>query len=403
MPASWLEADAPKFTRDMNRKHIVAIPSWYSGGRGSGGGYFRDQALALQAAGHRVVILAPDFHTVRDLRAGRGPRTEASRTIIEHDGIDVYRRSRLIVAPRFPYRNALLWSWCGLGLFDEYVARNGLPDLVHAHACLNAGVLATLIRARRGVPFVLTEHSTGFAEGRLRWWERDLVRRVTARAEARVAVSPHLAGLLERQFPGHAWSYIPNILGEAFLEPAAPPVRAPGHPFVFLCAARLVPAKNHALLIDAFADAFARAGAGVRLLLAGDGPLRAELERHSTRRGIAAQVEFLGTLSAEQLRATMARADAFVLASDVETFGVVVIEAQAAGLPVVCTASGGPDHLIAPMNGMLVPAGDRQALSLALIEMRRRAPDYDRGLISAEAIHRFGPAAFARSFAEITP
>jgi teichuronic acid biosynthesis glycosyltransferase TuaC len=386
----------------MSPQHIVAIPSWYSGGRGSGGGYFRDQALALQAAGHRVAILAPDIHSVRDLRAGRGPRAEARRTMIEHDGIDVYRRSRLIVAPRFPYRNALLWSWCGLRLFDEYVARNGLPDLVHAHACLNAGVLAALIRARFGVPFILTEHSTGFAEGRLRWWERDLVRRVTARAEARVAVSPHLACLLERQFPGRAWSYVPNILGEAFLAPAARPVATGHHVFVFLCAARLVPAKNHALLIDAFAAAFAGDGA-VRLLLAGDGPLRPALERRCAQRGVAAQVEFLGTLSAEQLRATMANADAFVLASDVETFGVVVIEAQAAGLPVVCTASGGPDHLIAPRNGLLVPAGDRQALSRALTEMRRRAPDYDRRLISADAIRRFGPEAFARSFAEIAP
>lgn len=384
----------------MKPKHIVAIPSWYSGGRGSGGGYFRDQALALQAAGHRVAILAPDIHTGRDLRAGRVSRADSGRTIVEHDGVDVYRRTRRVIVPRLPYRNALLWSWCGLGLFAEYAARHGIPDLVHAHACLNAGVLAALIRARHGVRFIVTEHSTGFAEGRLRWWERDLVRRVIARAEARIAVSPHLAALLEHQFPGASWSYLPNILGEAFLAPAALPVRPPGHPFVFLCAARLVPAKNHALLIDAFADAFP-GGRGVRLLLAGAGPLRPELERRAAERGIAAQVEFLGTLPTEQLRMAMESADAFVLASDVETFGVVVIEAQAAGLPVVCTASGGPDHLVEPVSGVLVPAGDRRALSRALVEMRRRAPQYDRAAISAEARRRFGPAAFARKFAEI--
>ena len=386
----------------MKPRHIVVIPSWYSGGRGSGGGYFRDQALALQAAGHRVAILAPDIHTGRDLRAGRMPRGEAGRTIIEHDGVAVYRRTRLMLLPRFPYRNALLWSRCGLALFDEYVARNGIPDLVHAHACLNAGVLAALIRARHGVPFILTEHSTGFAEGRLRWWERDLVRRVIARGAARIAVSPHLADLLEQQFPGSSWRYVPNILNEAFLTSAEPSIRGREHPFVFLCAARLVPAKNHALLIDAFADAFA-GDAAVRLLLAGDGNLRPALERQCAERGVAAQVEFCGTLSAEKLRAAMAGADAFVLASDVETFGVVVIEAQATGLPVVCTASGGPDHLIAPTNGLLVAAGDRQALSRALVEMRRRAPDYDRTQISAEAIRRFGPEAFAQSFADIAP
>jgi teichuronic acid biosynthesis glycosyltransferase TuaC len=386
----------------MKPKHIVAIPSWYSGGRGSGGGYFRDQALALQAAGHRIAILAPDIHTNRDLRAGRVSRAEAGRTIVQHDGVDVYCRTRLVIVPRFPYRNALLWSWSGLGLFREYVARNGMPDLVHAHACLNAGVLGALIKARHGVPFIVTEHSTGFAEGRLRWWERDLVRRVIARAEARLAVSPHLAALLEQQFPGALWRYVPNILGEDFLAPIAPRASLTEDPFAFLCAARLVPAKNHALLIDAFADAFA-GDHTVRLLLAGDGPLRPVLERHCTERGIAAQVEFLGTLSAEHLRAAMANADAFVLASDVETFGVVVIEAHAAGLPVVCTASGGPDHLVEPANGLLVSARDRQALSNALSEMRCRAVTYNRALISAEAIRRFGPESFARSFAEIAP
>jgi L-malate glycosyltransferase len=97
----------------------------------------------------------------------------------------------------------------------------------------------------------------------------------------------------------------------------------------------------------------------------------------------------------------MAEADAFVLASDVETFGVVVIEAQAAGLPVVCTASGGPDHLIDASTGLIVPPRDRHALRHALVEMRRRAPGYDHAAISACAIARYGPAAFSRRFAEI--
>ena len=160
-----------------------------------------------------------------------------------------------------------------------------------------------------------------------------------------------------------------------------------------------MPAKSHALLIEAFADAFA----GDRTARLRSGRRRtdpeADLRRRCDERGVAAQVEFLGTLPAERVRATMTKADAFVLASDVETFGVVVIEAHAAGLPVVCTASGGPDHLIDRSNGLLVPAGDRQALSFALIKMRRRAPEYERMLIAAEAIRRFGPAAFARKFA----
>jgi glycosyltransferase involved in cell wall biosynthesis len=79
----------------------------------------------------------------------------------------------------------------------------------------------------------------------------------------------------------------------------------------------------------------------------------------------------------------------------------VVIEAQASGLPVVCTASGGPDHLIDALNGILVPTGDRPALFRALVDMRRGAANYDRGRISVEAIRLFGPEAFVQRFAEI--
>lgn len=383
----------------MGHKHIVVIPSWYSSGRGSGGGYFRDQALALQAAGHRVAILAPDIHTRRDLRAGRtviGPDA-----VIEHDGIAVYRASRRVVVPRLPYRNALAWSRCGLSLLRAYALRHGLPDLVHAHSCLNAGVLAALIRWRHGVPFVVTEHSAGFASGRLRWWERDLVGRVIRRADALIAVSPHLAGLLQRQFPWSSWTYVPNILGEAFLSAPAMPPRAAGDVgFVFLCAARLSAEKNHALLLAAFAAAFA-GDPQTTLQLAGDGPMAPQLHRLGAELGVGSQVEFLGTLDAERLRARMAAADAFVLASDSETFGVVVIEAQAAGLPVVSTASGGPDHLIAASSGLLVPVRDKAALRDALLRMRRGAGGYDRARIRAEAIDRFGPAAFVRRFEEI--
>ncbi len=403
VPASRDMLNAARRTGSgVSAKHIVAIPSWYSTGRGSGGGYFRDQALALQAAGHRVAILAPDIFTHRDLRAGRLSRSDAGRVVVEKDGVDIYRRTARIWMPRLPYRNALSWSLCGLALFAAYVARNGTPDLVHAHSCLHAGVLAALIRARHGVPFVVTEHSTGFAQGRLRWWERDLVRRVIRRADARIAVSPHLALLLEAQFPGAPWAYLPNILGDFFRAPFAGVARGQGgkNSFVFLCAARLSPVKNHALLIDAFADAFA-GNAEVRLQLAGDGPLHEQLSRQCAQRGVASQVEFLGALPAEGLRAAMDAADCFALASDVETFGVVVIEAQAAGLPCVCTASGGPDHLIDAVNGRLVPAGDRPALRQALIEMRGRALGYDRARISAEAISRFGREEFCRRFAEI--
>ncbi|MFZ3236576.1 MAG: glycosyltransferase [Stellaceae bacterium] len=383
-------------------KHILVVPSWYSSGRGSGGGYFRDQALALKSAGHRVAILAPDIHTWRDLRGGRVGRRgqrEYDSVTVESDGVPIYRRNDFTALPRLPYRNPLAWTICGMKLARRYIDENGRPDLVHAHCCLNAGVLAAAIKRRYGIPFVVTEHSAGPA--RPRWWERDLIRRVIKRASRCIAVSPYLATLLQHEYPGSSWQYLPNVLGEAFLN-AAPGTETPDQDraFVFLCVARLSPEKGHALLIEAFAEAFC-GNPNVRLRLVGDGPALPSLERLSSGLGIAGQVALVGTLPAERVRAEMEAAEAFVLASNAETFGVVVIEALACGLPVVSTASGGPDHLVDATNGELVPRADKPALRDALVRMRRHASHYDRAAIRAEVIGRYGPDAFARQFAAI--
>jgi glycosyltransferase involved in cell wall biosynthesis len=385
----------------MPVRHIVAIPSWYGSGRGPGGGYFRDQALALQQAGFRVAMLAPEIHTLRDLRQGRAPAARRRQATVEDDGVPTWRRSRLVVVPRLPYRNALAWARGGLGLFRQYVAQHGLPDLVHAHSALNGGVVALAIQRRYRVPFVLTEHSTGFAQGRLRWWERDLVRRVVAAAYRCIAVSPDLARLLQAQYPGSVWHYLPNPLGEAFVADGGPAAGKPAKsPFVFLSAARMSPEKGFALLIDAFAEAFG-GDPETTLRLAGDGPIRGELEQLCQQRGVATQVDFLGDLPSYGVRDAMVAADAFVLASDVESFGVVVIEALACGRPVVVTKSGGPDHMVNPRNGLLIPTRNHAALRDALREMRRRAGEYDSTGIRAEALSRYGPEAFARRFAEL--
>ena len=140
---------------------------------------------------------------------------------------------------------------------------------------------------------------------------------------------------------------------------------------------------------------------GTRLRLVGEGPIRPDLERLCAARGIAGQVDFLGLLPSEGVRDKLGRADAFVLASDVETFGVAVIEALAFGRAVIVTASGGPDHLVTAANGILIPPNDPAALRDALVQMRGQAASYDHAAIRAEALRLYGPEAFARRFAEI--
>jgi glycosyltransferase involved in cell wall biosynthesis len=132
-----------------------------------------------------------------------------------------------------------------------------------------------------------------------------------------------------------------------------------------LALGRLHPNKGFELLIEALATT-----RDVNLWIAGDGPLRAALERLSTRLGITDRVRFLGWR--EDVPALLARADLLVCSSLHEPLGNVVIEAWSAALPVVATAAAGPAGLITDgATGILVPlpgarGGGPQALGDAI-------------------------------------
>ncbi|MEK9673150.1 MAG: glycosyltransferase [Rhodospirillaceae bacterium] len=374
-------------------RHILIIPSWYSHARSLGAGsFFRDQALALAAAGHKVGLITAKVWGLRDYRSGSLP--EMNVVTVEDDGpIRVYHRNTLHRVPRAPFRDSFAFCRSGSHLYDAYVAAEGCPDLIHAHGALYGGLLARNLSARTGIPFVLTEHSSDFAEAKHRWWQRILVRRVLKHAGARVAVSEALAALMTSQYPEVARpiSVIPNILTPAFEEVPDDIVSRPNDeqcPFVFLCVARISREKNQAGLVRAFAEAFPDEP-GIELHFIGPGDETPIIEA-ARQAGVEGQVRIFGALPSEPVRQAMTRAGAVVLPSFVETFGVVVIESLAVGTPVVATASGGPEGIIAPETGIVVPVGDHDALVYALLDIRRRRGEFDAGALRRSCLERYG-------------
>jgi glycosyltransferase involved in cell wall biosynthesis len=159
---------------------------------------------------------------------------------------------------------------------------------------------------------------------------------------------------------------------------------------LIVSAARLDPQKNPLLLIDALP-----ADPRCHLILAGDGELRDAVQRRAGPRvhpiGVRADIPDL-----------LAAADLFALASDYEGLPVAVIEAMAAGLPVVATAVGGVPELVEHnVTGLLVPARDRTALSAALLKLvcdaRLRRAFGDR---ARERASRFSAGVMIERYAE---
>jgi glycosyltransferase involved in cell wall biosynthesis len=178
-------------------------------------------------------------------------------------------------------------------------------------------------------------------------------------------------------------------------------------PLELLCVATLIPRKGHDLLFRALTSAPRR---NWRLICAGsterDPATAARLRAQMAADGIGDRVELVGDLGAATLAAYYDRADAFVLATLYEGYGMAVAEALARGLPVVSTATGGIEELVlghggAQPAGLVVPPGDLDAFTDALSQLlddgqlrarlaegarqvRDRLPTWDDAVIAME-------------------
>ncbi len=133
-----------------------------------------------------------------------------------------------------------------------------------------------------------------------------------------------------------------------------------GHTLLTVC--RLVPWKG----VDAIVRCLPQLP-GTRLVIVGDGALRKELAALASTLGVQDRVVFTGLLAAAQARQSMRQADAFVLNSTYEGLPHVVLEAMAAGLPVIATNAGGTGEVVEnDVTGLLIPIGDDAALAGAI-------------------------------------
>jgi glycosyltransferase involved in cell wall biosynthesis len=168
--------------------------------------------------------------------------------------------------------------------------------------------------------------------------------------------------LLAQGVPAARLTRIPNFSRLAPREPAAGPLPTPVR---LLALGRLVPKKGFDLLLDALAT-LPPVAPPVALTLAGEGPERAVLEAKARALAPRVAVSFAGWV--EEVAPLFGAADLFVLPSRDEPFGIVVLEAMAAGVPVVATRTAGPLEVLDASTATLVDIGDVAALGTAIAD-----------------------------------
>ena len=245
------------------------------------------------------------------------------------------------------------------------------PALVHTHL-LHADLYGTLAARLAGVPLVIsTRHNDD--PFRRRWPVSFFLRIINRRTDHFVAISERVRAFTIEVEQVTA-SRVDTVNYGLPLGAETRPVDAraefgiPEGPLL-VCVARLTEQKGHRWLLSAFRavlDEFPQAA----LLLLGDGPLRAPLERLAAKLGLREHVRFSGWRT--DVSALLPGADLFVLASEWEGFGLVLLEAMAAALPIVATRVGAiPEVVLHGETGWLVEAKNAAAFADATISALR--------------------------------
>lgn len=240
------------------------------------------------------------------------------------------------------------------------------PEIVHVLLFHALATVATL--PRRGAKRILTH---AYGEGvRLRPYgavKQRLDRWAVRRFDRVVAISRAGEAMLVEDYglPQSTVTFIPPGWD--------------GHPHpprggrvpTIVCVAKLREEKGHTVLVDAF-ELVRREVPDARLVLIGDGVMRPVLEEQVARLGLQDGVEFKGAVP--EVWSHLAAADVFALASLSEAFGIAIVEAMAAGLPVVAAATGGIPELVVPgVTGELFPPQDHVAMAGHLVRLLRSA------------------------------
>ncbi len=302
--------------------------------------HVKSLARSLRSRGHVVRVLAP---------AARRPQVRAMRgkgAVIVGQAVPIPANGSVAPVSFGP----------GAGATTRRALRNFRPDVLHLHEPLVPSV-SLMALFNSDVPAVGTFHAA--AQRSLGYGaSKPLLDRAVRRLAVRTAVSDAARDLVARYFPGD-YVLTPNGVDVARFAAAAPLDWGPGHKVLFV--GRIERRKGLEVLIEAMAQL---ADLDVSLVVAGDGP-EAVYGRALARR-LRVPVQWAGPLSDDDLPRAFHTADVYCAPNlGGESFGVVLLEAMAAGAPVVCSRLAA-FRAVAGDAATLVAPGDARALAEAL-------------------------------------
>ena len=379
---------------------LFIIPSWYPTEiHPESGSFFRDRASILQKNGIEIIIGSPVTHSLKDFF-----RFSHNNTIqVDINGeLPTYLLESINIFPKIEKLFFKRYKKSAITIFNKLLETHGLPDLVMIHSSLWAGGALGEILNKNDIPFVLTEHLKEFLiPNGFSTFQKNIIHNTYSMASQILLSSSPLKNAISNNFNTHKskLNLLPNPVDENLFTLRKVPNINPQ--FIIVCISLFRPEKRIDLVLESFNN-LVHSGIKAKLKLIGDGPLKHEIENKIQKLGISDLVELPGYLPQKRIIDELHNSHFLVLPSDIETFGMVLVEAQACGLPVVATDCGGPKDIITAESGILVTPGSVSELTGGMKKLIRSFDKFDPSEIRNSVIQKFGQQSYAESIINIT-
>jgi len=341
--------------------HALHLTTWHPWIDGVSGVFVVEQCAALRAAGLDIGLI---FSRIAGLRA-------VSPDLIARGLPGFISTDRPV--PTWGFKS---WSIPGARAFvpslntfmlenryGAYVGKRGQPDILHPHVALETGAAALRLANSNGIDFVITEHSSEILNGNLSANRREAARSVYDNARIVIAVSSVLAERISDISPRARIKVIGNSIRSSVFDLRRRTLRPDGR-IRILSIAKLVANKRIHRVISSLTQLPDQLKCRIDHHIIGSGPELRRLQALANSGDVSTL--FHGPLPHGAAMNILSTADLLVHASAYETFGMVLAEAAALGIPVVATRCGGPEEVVSDVAGVLVGVDDEPGLRDAI-------------------------------------
>ena len=364
--------------------NVLFLSSWYPTRTHPTLGNFVQRHAQALAKRHKVTVLhANHFSGVKTPEDSKEEVNGVLEWITYFSKGFVNRRKRLIA-----------WKKLFLDYLDE---GNPLPDIVHLNVLYPAGQIAMWLKDTFNIPYIVTEHWTGFHkehDAQLRFGQKKIMLKAAKQASLLCPVSHHLQAAMGKWGIQGNYQVVPNVVDTELFQPSNEPSRkqilhvshlGDDHKNVSGMMTALRP------IMDEFPD--------WTLRIIGDGHIKPYQKLAKELNWPADRFEIEGAQPLKYIAEAMKRCSVFTLFSNYENLPCVIIEAFSAGKPVVSTDVGGISEIVNEKRGRLVPSKDLNTYQLAIREVLQSKWDSDA--IRSYAVNHFSEDKIARHFTEI--